>query len=101
MSDTGVPIKVPISAPVTNLGTVNYNNQNCTNYLLQISATNEMAQSVTLTPPSGVYVVPTAVSVPASGSVNANVYVPTSKTGAVTVTASETGFDNRAIQVLA
>jgi hypothetical protein len=99
MSDSGTPIKVPISTTVTNLGTVVYNNQDCTKFQVQVASTNNSANSVGFTPPSGVYVDPAAVDVPASGSVNTYVYVPTSNNGAVSVTASETGYSNRDVTV--
>lgn len=100
MSDTGGPIKVPITAPVTNLGVTTYNGVECNQYSLAISSTDNHAHDgITLTPPANCYVNPSNVNVPAAGNVQANAYIPTTINGPQSVIASAMGYENKALPV--
>ena len=100
MSDTGGPVKVPISGQSTFVSVTNYNGVNCNQYSLAISSTDNAAHNgVSLTPPASCYVNPSNVNVPSTGSVTVNVYIPTTITGPESVTASATGYANNTLQV--
>ena len=99
-SGGGGVVKVPISnvvIPVAGLQT--YNGQTCNVYAVDIQSSNGAAQTVTLTPQTDTYVDPSTVNVPAEGAVSTHVYIPTSLNGAVSLTASESGYLNLPIQI--
>ena len=99
-SDSGGISKVPISNTVLNNGTVTYQNVSCTDYEMQIGSSDGAAHNgVNLSAPSGCYLSPGSVDVPATGTVNAHCYVPTSNNGAVSVTVTESGYLSNSIQV--
>ena len=100
MSGSGGSISIPISFSVNNIGTVNYNNQSCTKYEIQIWSSDGAAHnSVSLSAQSGTYVDPTTVDVPATGYAYSACYVPTGDNSTVNVTASATGYSNKSIPV--
>jgi hypothetical protein len=93
--------RIPISTTVgTNNETANYNGTTCVVYSLQISSTNGTEQVVAVGVPSGVYVEPFQVSVPASGYATCTIYVPTSITGSVQATIMKTGFLNQPVDLV-
>ena len=96
----GGPAFVPIATtPGQPDGTTTYNNTPCYVYLVQVSSTNGMAQSVGVIAPANCWVSPTTLSVPASGSTTLTVYIPTSLNGAIEAYATETGYTNKGVPV--
>jgi hypothetical protein len=100
-SGGGGPAKVPISTVVIPVaGTQPYNGETCNVYAVDVQSSNGVAQpNVSLTPPTGVYVNPSTISVPSTGAVSFNVYIPTTLNGGVSVTMSEAGYANSAVQI--
>lgn len=99
-SGAGGTIAVPISFGVNNLGQVNYNNATCTKYEIQIWSSDGAAHNgVSLAAPSGTTADPASVDVPATGYAYSACYVPLTRMGPVTVTASSSGYTNKSIPV--
>jgi hypothetical protein len=93
-------MKVPISCAVSNDGPGIYNSQACTVYGLQVSSSNgNPVNNVSMTPTSGAYISLSELTVPASGAVELYVYVPTSLSGSVNVTASGGSYDDNVILI--
>jgi len=92
--------KVPIASQVGLAAASIYAGVDCNEYTLNIGSADQAAHNnVTLTAPANCYVVPTTVDVPATGSTVATVYVPTTITGTVSVTASATDYANTQLSV--
>jgi len=96
----GGPTYVPITptAAVAS-GTTTINGKQYTMYTTQVSSSNNQAQSVNITPPSGCSVNFNTLSVPATGFILLVVYVPTNNNGSVSVTASETNYTDLLIPI--
>src|SRR5260221_5051460 len=99
-SDSGGTISLPISFTIYNRGAVTYSGTQCTDYEMQIGSSDGSAHSgVNLSAPTGCYLSPSSVDVPATGTVNAHCYVPTSINGTIDVSASATGYISKSIPV--
>jgi hypothetical protein len=106
MSDSGSGgggvTRVPIGSEVNSAGTTTYNGVLCNQYTMKISSANGQAQTgVSLSAPQNVYLSQTTVNVPQQGTVDVTVYVPTTLTGTVNVTAYSAGHSNTTLTVQA
>ena len=92
--------KVPIGGDVNSAGTTTYNGVQCNQYTMGISSADARAHDgISLSAPAGVYLSTTSVNVPATGSVNVTVYVPTTMNGTVNVTAYSAGYSSTSLPV--
>jgi len=101
-SDSEGVTRVPIGSEVNSVGTTTYNGVQCNQYTMKISSANGQAQTgVGLSAPANVFLSQTTVNVPQTGYVEVTVYVATTVTGTVNVTASESGHSNTTLPVQA
>ena len=98
MADSQQMRFVPIAGTVTDGGVVTYSGVSCQKYNVNLTPSNGQAQNVSLSVPSGCYVSASSANVPVSGT-TVQVYVPTSNTGGVDLTVSESGYSPNPITV--
>ena len=98
-SGGGGPTSVPISANVAPAGQETINGILYNKFTVNLSATNNQSQTVGLSVPSGCFVNPNSVSISPPFAGTATVWIPASNNSTVNATATETGYENKAIQV--
>ena len=91
--------RVPISGTVESQGVATYSGINCNTYNMDLSSSSGAAYNATLSVPDGCFVSPTGVTVPATGTTQVTVYVPTSSNASVALTVNATGYNANTVSV--